>query len=204
MLVGYARVSTADQNLDLQRDALAKEGVGRVFADVASGKRDDRPGLAKALAAVKAGDTLVVWRLDRLGRSLRHLIETVSDLQARGVDLRVLTGGIDTSTSTGRMVFGIFASLGEYERELVRERTLAGLAAARSRGRVGGRRCKLTTGQVAHAREMLPTHTVKDIAAILGCARSTVYAALDREPINPTRVFGHRRAAKAVMPELPA
>jgi DNA invertase Pin-like site-specific DNA recombinase len=126
MLIGYARVSTADQSLDLQLDALRQCGAERVFSDVASGKRDNRPGLTEALAALKAGDVLVVWKLDRLGRSLKHLVETVAGLQERGVGLKVLTGGIDTTSAAGRLIFGIFAALAEFERELIRERTLAG------------------------------------------------------------------------------
>ena len=149
MLIGYARVSKADgsQQLDLQRDALAAAGVaaGRVYTDLASGRREDRPGLEASLKAVRPGDTLVVWKLDRLGRTLRHLVATVDDLQARGVGLRVLAGAgaeIDTTTANGRLMFGFFAALAEFERELIAERTRAGLAAARARGRAGGRKRK--------------------------------------------------------------
>ena len=140
MLIGYARVSTADgsQSLDLQRDALRAEGVDavNVYHDFASGVRDDRPGLDSCVRALRTGDVLVVWKLDRLGRTLAHLVNTVQDLSARGVSLRVLTGQgaqIDTTTAAGRLVFGIFAALAEFERELIRERTLAGLTAARNR-----------------------------------------------------------------------
>ena len=182
MLIGYARVSTADQSLDLQLDALRQCGAERLFTDVASGKRDDRSGLAEALAALNAGDVLVVWKLDRLGRSLKHLVETVTGLQERGVGLKVLTGGIDTTSAAGRLIFGIFAALAEFERELIRERTLAGLTAARSRGRFGGRRRKLTPTHIDYAKRLLadPKAKVGDVAAVFGVDRATLYRALER------------------------
>src|SRR3954471_9421968 len=146
MLVGYMRVSKADgsQVTDLQRDALLAAGVDarHLYEDMTSGKRDDRPGLAACLKALRAGDILVVWKLDRLGRDLRHLVNTVHDLTARGIGLKVLTGqgaAIDTTTAAGKLVFGIFAALAEFERELISERTRAGIASARARGRSGGR-----------------------------------------------------------------
>src|ERR1700736_1608001 len=139
MLIGYARVSTADQNLDLQRDALKKAGSKRVFSDQMSGARADRPGLAEALSHARQGDALVVWRLDRLGRSLPNLIEVVAELERRGVGFKSLTESIDTTTTGGKLIFHIFGALAEFERNLIRERTNAGLAAARARGRVGGR-----------------------------------------------------------------
>jgi DNA invertase Pin-like site-specific DNA recombinase len=181
MLVGYPRVSTQGQSLDLQLDALRTAGAERVYSDVASGKRDDRPGLADALKALKQGDVLLIWKLDRLGRSLQHLVEVVSELQKRGVGLRVLTGGIDTTSATGRLVFGIFAALAEFERELIRERVTAGLAAAKVRGRQGGRRLKITPKQLAHARRLLTDGDVSvgDVAATLRVGRSTLYRALD-------------------------
>ena len=155
MLIGYARVSRADgsQRLDLQRDALEAAGVGSeaIYEDRASGKRDDRAGLESCLKALRSGDTLVVWKLDRLGRDLAHLVAVVSGLAGREIGLRVLTGqgaAIDTGTASGRLVFGIFATLAEFERELIRERTRAGLAAARARGRKGGRKFTLTKAQV--------------------------------------------------------
>ena len=145
MHLGYMRVSKADgsQALDLQRDALLAAGVRRqhLYEDLASGRRDDRPGLAACLKALREGDVLVVWKLDRLGRDLRHLINTVHDLTTQGMGLKVLTGhgaGLDTTTAAGKLVFGIFAALAEFERELIAERTRAGLAAARARGRKGG------------------------------------------------------------------
>jgi DNA invertase Pin-like site-specific DNA recombinase len=148
-LIGYMRVSKADgsQVLDLQKDALTAVGVSErhLYSDTASGKQDDRPGLAACLQALREGDTLVVWKLDRLGRSLRHLVNVVHDLTSRGIGLKVLTGhgaAIDTTTPAGKLVFGIFASLAEFERDLISERTRAGLASARARGRKGGRRPK--------------------------------------------------------------
>ena len=179
-LVGYARVSTADQSLNLQRDALRAAGVERIFTDQASGRKDDRPGLAKALATLQPGDVLVVWRLDRLGRSLRHLVETVSALERRNIGLRVLSGGIDTTSAAGRLVFGIFAALAEFEADLIRERTLAGLAAAKARGRTGGRPRALTTKQIDHARTLVAGGhaSVKEVAATLNVSRSTLHRAL--------------------------
>ena len=139
MLIGYARVSTDDQTLDLQRDALTQAGCDRIFTETMSGAKADRPGLAEALAFARPGDTLVVWRLDRLGRSLRHLIETVTGLADRGVGFKSLTESIDTTSPGGKLIFHIFGALAEFERDLIRERTQAGLTAARSRGRTGGR-----------------------------------------------------------------
>ncbi len=132
MQVGYMRVSTAEQNLDLQRDALRAAGCERLYDDNCSGSVVDRPGLSLALDQLRAGDALVVWKLDRIGRSLAHVVELVGSLQKRGIGLKVLTGGIDTTSSTGRLVFGIFATLSEFERDLIHERTMAGLAAARA------------------------------------------------------------------------
>src|SRR5947208_8361855 len=139
MQIGYARISTGEQTLHLQEDALQKAGCDRLFTDTASGAKAERPGLAKALEQLRAGDALVVWRLDRLGRSLRHLIDTLTDLDKRGIGFKSLTENIDTTTPGGRLIFHIFGSLAEFERDLIRERTNAGLAAARSRGRTGGR-----------------------------------------------------------------
>ena len=159
MFIGYARVSKADgsQRLDLQRDALIAAGVApeAIYEDHASGKRDDRSGLETCRKALRAGDTLVVWKLDRLGRDLGHLVSVVSELADREVGLRVLAGqgaAIDTAAASGRLVFGIFAALAEFERELIRERTRAGLAAARARGRKGGRKFALTKAQVRLAQ----------------------------------------------------
>ena len=184
MLVGYMRVSKADgsQSLDLQRDALVEAGVDAdaIYDDKASGKLDDRPGLAACLKALRKGDVLVVWRLDRLGRSLAHLVGTVDGLAARGVGFRVLSGhgaAVDTTSASGRLVFGIFASLAEFERELIRERTVAGLAAARARGRKGGRRFALTKAQVRLAQAAMASRdtSVSELAAELGIKPVTLY-----------------------------
>ncbi|MCU7816389.1 MAG: recombinase family protein [Candidatus Thiodiazotropha sp. (ex Rostrolucina anterorostrata)] len=155
MKLGYVRVSKADgsQVLDLQVDALIEAGVDDkgIYRDQASGKKDDRPGLEACLKALRKGDALVVWKLDRLGRDLRHLVNTVQDLSERGIGFKVITGqgaNIDTTTASGKLVFGIFAALAEFERELIRERTMAGLKSARARGKKGGRKFHLTKGQV--------------------------------------------------------
>lgn len=181
-LIGYARVSTADQNPALQIDALRDAGCERIFADAASGARADRPELAHALDHLRESDTLVVWRLDRLGRSLPHLIETVGELQARGVAFRSLHEQIDTATPTGRLTFHIFGALAEFERDLIRERTQAGLAAARARGRLGGRPAALTKEAASVARQMYDSreHTVQTIADTLGVSRATIYRSLER------------------------
>src|SRR5215208_6631181 len=139
MLLGYARISTHDQTLALQQDALNQAGCDRVFTDTASGATAERHGLEEALSHVRRGDTLVVWKLDRLGRSLPHLIETIARLQARGIGFKSLTEQLDTTTSGGKLVFHVFAALAEFERDVIRERTQAGLAAARARGQPGGR-----------------------------------------------------------------
>jgi len=180
MIIGYARVSTLDQNLELQRDALEKAGCERIFEDHIGGASSERPGWAKAQTALREGDTLVVWRLDRLGRSLKHLIDTVNELDARGVGFKSLNENIDTTTPGGRLVFHIFGALAEFERELIRERTHAGLAAARARGRKGGRPRKLNPRQVASARTLLQDgkHSVTEVAAMLGVSRNTLYRAL--------------------------
>src|SRR5438874_1441719 len=139
MLIGYARVSTQDQTLNLQRDALEKIGCSKIFTDTISGSTTERKGLDEALQFLREGDTLVVWRLDRLGRTLKHLIETITDLSKRQIGFKSLTESIDTTTSGGKLIFHIFGALAEFERDLIRERTKAGLAAARARGRKGGR-----------------------------------------------------------------
>lgn len=183
-LVGYMRVSKADgsQTLDLQQDALDAAGVPtrNIYSDTASGKRDDRPGLESCLKALRSGDTLIIWKLDRLGRNLRHLVNTVSDLTERGVGLRVLTGqgaAIDTTTAAGKLVFGIFAALAEFERELISERTRAGLAAARARGRKGGRKPKMTPAKVRLAAAAMGKKgtIVSDLCRELGITRATIY-----------------------------
>jgi DNA invertase Pin-like site-specific DNA recombinase len=204
VLVGYMRVSKADgsQSTDLQRDALLAAGAdpGALYEDKASGKKDDRPQLAACLKALRAGDTLLVWKLDRLGRDLRHLVNIVHDLTERGIGLKVLTGqgaAIDTTTASGKLVFGIFAALAEYERELISERTVAGLAAARARGRKGGAPYKMTPAKVRLAAASMgkPGTNVSDLCKELGITRQTLY-----RHVSPTgelrddgrKILGHQ------------
>lgn len=177
MLIGYARVSTQDQDTEMQRVALAEAGCEKVFTEKASGARRDRPELASALQYVRKGDTIVVWKLDRLARSLRQLIETVEELEVRGVGLRSLTESIDTTTNGGKLVFHLFAALAEFERGLIRERTFAGLAAARARGRIGGRPRQLDDEKLAVARALLaqPDFTVAAVARQVGVSPATLY-----------------------------
>lgn len=179
-LIGYGRVSTVDQNPELQIDALGAVGCSRIFTDYVSGAKTSRPELDRALDHLRPGDTLVVWKLDRLGRSLPHLVETVKSLAERNVGFRSLQDPVDTTTPGGRLVFHIFAALAEFERDLIRERTHAGLAAARARGRVGGRKRALTPAQVEMARELLADRQrdVASVAATFGVNRATLYRAL--------------------------
>lgn len=185
MNIGYARVSTGDQTLDLQLDALTKAECGRIFTETASGAKSDRPVLKEAIAYIRPGDTLVVWRLDRLGRSLQHLIATVTELQDRGIGFRSLTEQIDTTTSGGKLVFHVFGALAEFERDLIRERTNAGLAAARARGRTGGRPKALADPkQLALARRLYADGET-DVATIcqtLDISRATLYRYLKSVP----------------------
>ena len=180
MLIGYARVSTHDQSLALQQDALARAGCEKIFTDTASGATTDRDGLGSAISHLRPGDTIVVWRLDRLGRSLRHLIETVTELEARGIGFKSLQESIDTTTTGGKLVFHVFAALAEFERGVIRDRTLAGLAAARSRGRRGGRPPAMDEKQVALARRMRADSatTIADVCRALGVSRATLYRSL--------------------------
>jgi DNA invertase Pin-like site-specific DNA recombinase len=178
-LIGYARVSTADQDTALQADALKKAGCTRIFEDTASGAKSDRPGLAAALAYLRDGDVLVVWRLDRLGRSLPHLIETIATLEAQGVGFRSLTEHIDTTTPGGRLIFHVFGALGQFERDLIRERTRAGLTAAAARGRKGGRKPVMTPEKLQRAREYLANGlNVREAAARIKVSKTSLYAAL--------------------------
>ena len=184
MLIGYARVSTTDQTLALQRDALQKAGCERIFTDTASGSIADRRGLEEAISQLRPGDALVVWRLDRLGRSLRHLIETITGLHSRGIGFKSLTEQIDTTTSGGKLIFHIFGALAEFERDIIRERTQAGLAAARARGRQGGRpKLSSTTRKVALARKLYEDREtpVQDICRDLNISRATLYRYLRRK-----------------------
>jgi DNA invertase Pin-like site-specific DNA recombinase len=178
MLIGYARVSTNEQNLDLQRDALLKAGVSpkNIFTDKITGTKQERPGLVAALSHLREGDTFVVWRLDRLGRSLKHLIETVTALQKQRIGFKSITENIDTAT--GQLVFHLFGALAEFERNLITERTMAGLEAARARGRKGGRpKLNLSRSKVAMAKQLYAdqTNSIKDICRTLQISRATLY-----------------------------
>src|ERR1700757_3331794 len=184
MFIGYMRVSKSDgsRTIDLQRDALIAAGVdpGQIYEDRASGRLDARPGLDATLKALREGDTLIVWKLDRLGRNLRHLVNTIHDLMERGICFRVLTGqgaNIDTTTASGRLVFGIFAALAEFERELIRERTIAGLSSARARGRNGGRPYTMTPAKLRLAQAAMTDRDTKvgDLCVELGVTRQTLY-----------------------------
>jgi DNA invertase Pin-like site-specific DNA recombinase len=180
MLVGYARVSTLEQNLNLQKDALTKAGCEQIFHDRISGATSERPGLTQALDFLRDGDVLVVWKLDRLGRSLKQLIETVSLLGGRGVGFRSLTENIDTTSAGGKLIFHIFGSLAEFERDLIRERTQAGLAAARARGRVGGRPRAAGLNDerkvaIAQAFYDDKRNRIEDICKTLNISRATLY-----------------------------
>ena len=194
-MLGYARVSTLEQDEALQVDALRSAGCGRVFIDKASGKLQHRPQLDALLDQLRPGDTVVVWRLDRLGRSLRHLIDTIQDLDNRGVSFRSLTENIDTSTPGGRLLLHVFGALAEFERDLIRERTMAGLAAARARGRKGGRPTVWTPEKVRAARQLHAAGDtdVASIARTLGVSRASVYRVLascsrqDGHQVGPER-----------------
>lgn len=199
MLIGYIRVSKADgsQTTDLQRDALLEAGVDseQFYEDRASGAKDDRPQLLACLKALRDGDTLIVWKLDRLGRDLRHLVNIVHDLTDRGVGLKVLTGqgaAIDTTTASGKLVFGIFAALAEFERELISERTIARLASARARGRKGGRPYKMTPAKVRLAAASMGQRgtNVGDLCVELGITRQTLYRHVS--PTGELREAGHK------------
>jgi DNA invertase Pin-like site-specific DNA recombinase len=177
MLIGYARVSTHDQTLNLQKDALEKAGCSKIFTDTASGTLAERRGLDEALTYVRSGDTLVVWRLDRLGRSLRHLIETITALHERQIGFKSITENIDTTTSGGKLIFHIFGALAEFERDIIRERTQAGLLAARVRGRKGGRPKALQTNKVAMAQALYndKQHSIAEICRTLKISKATLY-----------------------------
>lgn len=180
-LIGYARVSTADQSLDMQIDSLKKAGCHQVFTDVASAVKSVRPGLEKALAYLREGDTLVVWKIDRLGRSLAHLVQTVDQLRERGVAFRSLTdAGLDTTTRNGKLLFNLFATLAEFERDLIRERTKAGLATAAAKGRRGGRRPVITSAKLDRALRLIREKnlTVREAAAVIGVGKTALYEAL--------------------------
>lgn len=190
MRIGYARVSTQEQNLDLQRDALRAAACATVYEEKISGGRSraERPELDNALKALRKGDTLVVWRLDRLGRSLAHLVQIVTDLNQRGIALESLTEKIDTSTASGKLITNMFAVLAEYDRNLTRERTLAGLKSARARGRTGGRPPKIGAKEIREINVLLadPHTTIKDVATRYGVSRTTVYKHIKGAADNST------------------
>jgi len=203
MLIGYARISKADnsQVLDLQIDALIESKIDKenIYTDKISGVKDKRPGLESCLKALRKDDTLVVWKLDRLGRSLKHLITTIDDLNQKGVGFKVLTGegiNIDTTTAAGKMIFSIFGAFAEFERELIRERTIAGLKAARARGRKGGRKFQLTKAQVRLAQAAMQNRdtSVGELCKELGITRPTLYRYVG--PNGELREFGNRVLAK--------
>ena len=177
MLIGYARVSKHEQNLDLQLDSLKKAGCDKIFTDKISGVKTARPGLDEAMSFLRAGDSLVVWRLDRLGRSLKHLIETITDLSNKNIGFKSTTENIDTTTSGGKLIFHIFGALAEFERNLIKERTQAGLEAARARGKKGGRPASLTGKKAQMAQELYNSqnHTIPEICKMLGISRATLY-----------------------------
>jgi DNA invertase Pin-like site-specific DNA recombinase len=181
LLIGYARVSTDDQKLQLQLDALKKANCKRVFTDKISGSRNERPGLDEALSHLRPGDTLVVWKLDRLGRTVKGLVDLVADLETGKINFRSLTDGIDTNTSAGRFFFHVMASLAQMERELTLERTKAGLVAARKLGRIGGRKRIMTDSKIKSARKLLIAgHAPKDVARDLGVSTATLYRWIPR------------------------
>jgi DNA invertase Pin-like site-specific DNA recombinase len=177
MLIGYGRVSTGEQNLNLQIDALKQAGCEQVYTDEMSGAKTERPGLQKVWLYLREGDTLVVWRLDRLGRSLKDLVQKVEDLQRRGVGFRSLQESIDTTSSVGKFQFHVFSALAEFERDLIRDRTMAGLRSARARGRTGGRKRALDDEQVKLASKLMknPEVSVKEICRTLRVSRTTLY-----------------------------
>jgi DNA invertase Pin-like site-specific DNA recombinase len=181
MLIGYARVSTDDQNLALQKDALTQAGCARILTDQQSGVKAERPGLKAALDYARAGDVLIVWRLDRLSRSLKELIELVTQLEVRGIGLKSLHEAVDTSSSTGKLTFHLFGALAEFERNLIRERTQAGLQAARARGHKGGRPKALDVEKRALAVQLYAekAHTVDQICRMMGISKPTLYAYVD-------------------------
>lgn len=186
MLIGYARVSTAEQNLDLQRDALKSAGVERIIEDAISGSRAERPGLQQLKQQLRTGDTLVVWRLDRLGRSLRDLIDWINYLDDHGVAFKSLQEAIDTSTSGGRLIFHMFGALAEFERDIIRERTQAGLEAARARGRKGGRPAAMSLRQQRRALQLYQEKklSVAEICKLIGVSRSTLYKYVRKAPAS--------------------
>jgi DNA invertase Pin-like site-specific DNA recombinase len=185
MLIGYARVSTQEQTLNLQKDALEKIGCAKIFTDIISGSTTERSGLDEALVYVREGDMLVVWRLDRLGRSLKHLIETITNLNNRKIGFKSITENIDTTTSGGKLIFHIFGALAEFERDIIIERTQAGLQAARARGRLGGRPKALNQKKQSIAQALYndKSNTIADVCKTLNISRATLYRYI--QTVNP-------------------
>lgn len=197
MKVGYARVSTRDQDLSLQKAALSEAGCWRIYEETTSARNEKREALIAALDYCREGDVLVVWRLDRLARSLKDLIGKVEELEERGVEFMSLTESLDTTTPGGKLVFHVFGALAEFEREVIRERTAAGLAVARARGRKGGRPKKMDEGKVTLARELLsnPDRTVQEVCEILGVGKTTLYRALGSGGTRPARITSSEEVA---------
>jgi len=183
MLIGYARVSTSEQNLNLQKDALSRAGCCKIFTDHASGATVNRAGLEEALKFAREGDTLTVWRLDRLGRSIKHLIDTIKMLEENGIGFRSLSESIDTTTAGGRLIFIIFGALAEFELNIIRERTLAGLAAARARGKVGGRRPSLNNKKREALKKLYfdKSYSAKELCEIFKISRTTLYKYINKD-----------------------
>jgi len=183
MLVGYSRVSTQEQNLNLQKDALKKAGCEKIFTDIGSGANFDRKGLTDALSFMRKGDCLVVWKLDRLGRSLKDLIATINDIHEKKMSFQSLQESLNTGTSSGKLIFHVFGALAEFERDVIRDRTKAGLTAARARGRLGGRPKKLDKSKVSMAKALLADHSnaIKDICKTLNISKSTLYRAVKQK-----------------------
>ncbi len=192
MRIGYARVSTQDQNLNLQKDALKRAGCEKIVVDVASGKNEARSGLEKLRELMRKGDVVVVWRLDRLGRSLRHLIDVMTELEQQGIGFQSLQEAINTTTPGGKLVFHIFGALAEFERNLIRERTRAGLEAARARGRKGGRPKRLNSQQRSLAVDLFrqKKHTIHEICTTLGITKPTLYAYVREAESKAARLSG--------------
>ena len=194
-MIGYARVSTQDQKLDLQIDALKKAGCKKIFTDVASGSKDERVGLMQCMEYLRPGDCLVVWKIDRLGRSLAHLVSIVEDCGTQGISFKSLNDpGFDTQEPAGKLLFSIMAALAAFERDLISERTKAGLAAAKARGRVGGRPRAMTPKKIERANNLLNQGLkVSEVAKVIGVGKSTLQAALNRHNAKPTEI--HNKTA---------
>lgn len=203
--IGYARVSTDDQNLDLQRDALHLSGVQLIYEEMASGKAAGRPELDHCLKALRAGDTLVVWRLDRLGRSLPDLVRIVTELEENGIGFESIAEKIETASAAGKLVFHVFAALAEFERDLIREHTQAGLAAARARGRAGGRKPKLNARQIREIKRLMsdPTIPISQIAERFKVSRTTIYKVAPRKAVTVVEHLSDASGKKSYRQDAP-